>query len=66
MLSRSQQTFFIVQVCEYRVQCYGDCILCAPVATVGKLVWIQCRWERVFQMCQDQSLEALFNNGCEC
>ncbi len=48
-----------MQYCAY-------CVLSAPIASVGKLVWVQCGWEAVLEMCQDQSLKALHNNGCEC
>ena len=40
-------------------------ILCAPISGVRKLVWVQSGWEAVVQVCQDQSLEALHNDGCE-
>ncbi len=56
----------VIQVCEYRVQYCAYCILSAPIASVGKLVWVQCGWETFIEVCQDQSLKALHNNGCEC
>lgn len=46
----------LVQVCWYRVQCHGDCILFTPVGTVGKLMWVLCGWKGVSQVCQDQPL----------
>lgn len=58
--------FIIVQMCDHRVQHHWDRILCNPISAIGKLVWAQCGWKAVLQVCNDQSLKALHDVGSEC
>ncbi len=52
-------------MCEYRVQYCAYCILSAPSASVGKLVWVQYWWEAFLKVFQDQSPKALHSIQCE-
>ncbi len=47
-----------MQYCAY-------CILSAPSALVGKLVWVQYWWEAFLKVFQDQSPKALHSIQCE-
>lgn len=48
-----------MQCCEYS-------ILNASIASVSKLVWVQCWLQTRLELGQDRLLKALHHNGCEC